>query len=62
VQPQALTHAALWELHSEFESWAESFQVQEIAAPDFYSIPDAYLEFFKEIGYESGYVTYNKGI
>ena len=62
VLPKHADHETFYELHSEFVEWAKTFQVTEISAPDFYTIPDEYMNFIKDIGYESGYITYIKGI
>lgn len=60
--PDFFNHENLYELHREFQEWAQGFQAQEITAPDFYPLPDEYQEFFKDLEYKTGLPTQIKGL
>ena len=62
LTPDHCTNANLYQLHSEFETWAQGFSAQEITAPDFYPVTETYQDFFQDMGYKTGLPVQIKGL
>lgn len=62
LTPEHCTHDNLYELHQGFVDWARTFNVVDITAPDFYRLPDQYIKFFDEVGYQQEYTILHKGL
>lgn len=60
--PDFFSHENLYELHSAFLEWAKTFEIEEITAPDFYPLPEAYQEFFDDLEYQKGLSIQSKGL
>lgn len=62
LSPDHATDANLYQLHSEFATWAQGFNAQAITAPDFYPLTANYQRFFQDLGYETGLPVQIKGL